>query len=351
METKEVLNENNLNQILDSTSINQPHKFQTSKIFSFGFLGFGILLGLSFLLLFSILNDQRFGEIFLKNLATDTYQPIRISLIIICATSLIFNSLQLITVYKIDLQNSQIINQWQFIYLSILGVNFPQLIFVTFFSNRSAKKTLKIRRWNWRRFGFWKWKTWDITILGIFTGLTIFFTFLEGITVIPFLPIGGTLTLKYLMVLVISFFHSFLGGFIVGGVSAFMAILIVPSTLIISPLSFLFDYFLPMVSPAIAGLMVFMIPQKKNFFEIVNYFLITFTTFVLICLWQILAGYFVWVQLYGPLWGNNGLVYAIVANLAVSFGLNYPVTQLLVPPVFRIMARFNWESQKQLNFQ
>ncbi|ATZ16090.1 thiamine transporter [Entomoplasma freundtii] len=333
--------------ILDK-NINQPLP-KVVKIASLCLLFGSFFIALTFFLCFLILTNQQFGTIFLKNVSPDSYQPIKISLLVICGLTMVFNGLHGISFLKLTTLTWQE-NRLQFIWLSFLGLNFVQLIITCYFLPKVKQKglsnNLKIKSqklfWN---LGFRRWKTWDIAIIGLFTGLTILFTFLEGVTILPFLPMGGTVTFKYLMVMIIAFFHSFLGGFLVGGISALLALVMVPTNLIISPFSYLFDYFLPMISPAIVALMTFKIKPKKSFTELINYCLITMATFTLICFWQTISGYFVWVALYGPAWGSNGLVYAILANLVVSFGLNYPITQILVPPIFRIMSHLNWSKQ------
>lgn len=301
----------------------------------------GIIITLSILplstlsKLFDLNNDQNFKNIWVFCLA-------------VCGFGLIFSIISAISVWLTNYE--EYINyKFQFIILNIISLNFLNLIsnliiysYETKVSDLLFTNVIKRKRFL-INLGIWKWKTFDIVIIGMFAAVTLALAYLE--TLLPNLPHGGGIALKYLPLTIISFLHSALAGFFVGSISALISLLFIPSGFFVSPWSYLLDYFIPMIIPMIAGFMRFKVNNDKKNITYVNYIIICFSIIGLIALSQILGGVIIWTTLFpASVWpGYSNWLYAIVYNFIHSFLFTYPIMQIVIPLALRGLAPVFWQ--------
>ncbi|WP_425382070.1 energy-coupled thiamine transporter ThiT [Spiroplasma endosymbiont of Melieria omissa] len=230
--------------------------------------------------------------------------------------------------------------------LSIFSINPIALIFNLIKHYQWQKEEtfaiLKTRWWtNFKfAFGIKRWLVIDYTIIGLFTGVTIACAFIEQ-NLLPKMPYGGGIAIKYIPLMVISYIIGFAGGWLTGMISALMSLLFIGDGYVISAWSYLLDYFLPMTTPAIISLLRFNLKADKSIFTYINYFLHCFLVCLIIYFWQTIAGYFIWSQITNAdgsknIWsGFNPLFYSLVYNFIHIFLFTYPIMQLTIPFIYR----------------
>ncbi len=306
-----------------------------------------IILYLGILITLSILPLSILSKIF--HLNNDQYfKNIWVFCLTICGLSLIFSIISAISVWLTNYE--EYINyKFQFIILNIISLNFFNLIsnIIIYsyeikvgdllFTNTTKRKRFLIS------LGIWKWKTFDIVIIAMFVASTLALAYLEKL--LPNSPYGGGIGLKYLPLIVIAFLHSAIAGFITGSISAAMSLLFIASNFIVSPWSYLLDYFVPMIIPTIAGFMGFKVDNNKKYITYVNYIIICFSIITLIYLSQVLAGFLIWTTLFpDSVWpGYSNWLYAIVYNFIHIFLFTYPIIQSVVPFILRSLAPIFWQ--------
>lgn len=292
-----------------------------------------------FLVITSILTSNELINFFHLKVDQTTMQNLKTFVIMLTSFGLFFNLLYIISASLSDYPKYQKYKM-QFIFLSLFGLNVLNFILnVIIYQYDSTNEKIKWqikRKKNLFNLGIRKWSTYDIALMGIFTALTIVLAYLEQF--LPHMNNGGGIALKYIPIIVIAFIHSAIGGMMVGGISALMSLIFIPTAMIVSPWSYLLDYFLPMISPAITGLLRFKTSKKNNYLEYLNYVIIVVLTFMLVYLWQVLSGYFIWVALYGPGWGNNGWIYSMIYNAIHVWIFTYPLAQIVVPSILKILS-------------
>ncbi len=306
-----------------------------------------ISLYLGILITLSILPLSRLSKLF--HLNNDQYfKNIWVFCLTICGLGLIFSIISAISVWLTNYE--EYINcKFQFIILNIISLNFLNLIsnIIIYsyeikvsdllFTNTTKRKRFLIN------LGIWKWKTFDIVIIAVFAAVTLVLAYLE--TLLPNLPYGGGIGLKYLPLIVIAFLHSAIAGFITGSISALMSLLFIASNFIVSPWSYLLDYFVPMIIPTITGFMRFKVNNDKKYITYVNYIIICFSIITLIYFSQVLVGVLIWTTLFpDSVWpGYSNWLYAIVYNFIHSFLFTYPIIQIVVPFILRSLAPIFWQ--------
>lgn len=306
-----------------------------------------ITLYLGFLITLSVLPLTRLSAIL--HLEHDqNFKSLWIFFIAICFFGLIFSIIYTISTWLTNYE--EYINyQMQFTILNIISLNIINLIsnIIIYsyevkisdilFSKASKKKRFLIN------LGIWKWKTFDFVIIAMFAAVTLVLAFLE--TMIPNLPHGGSIAFKYIPLTIIAFIHSALAGFITGKISALMSLLFIPSGFIVSPWSYLLDYFIPMIVPMIAGFMRFKVNNDKKYITYVNYIIICFSIISLIYASQVLVGALIWTTLFPhSVWpGYTNWLYSIVYNFIHSFIFTYPIMQIVIPLALRSLAPVFWQ--------
>lgn len=234
--------------------------------------------------------------------------------------------------------------------LAIFSIN-PLLLVFNAIKHYQWQKTITFRliiRQSWTNFklviGIKRWLISDYTIIGLFTALTISCAFIEQ-NLLPSMPYGGGIALKYIPLMVISYLLGLTVGWLTGMISALMSLLFIPGGYIISAWSFLLDYLLPMTTPAIVACLRFNLKADKSIFTYINYFLHCFLVCLIIYFWQTISGYFIWSQITNAdgssIWpGFNPLFYALVYNFIHIFLFTYPVMQLIIPAIYRSLVSY-----------
>lgn len=325
---KNVLNENTENAFY----VHKNKSLKKCLVFNRIFSVIITCLFLIFLLMFSI-------NIAIFNLqgSNETIQKIKTFLIVFCSLGLFFNSLYLIAIFYSNWEKYH--NYiFTFIFLSIFGSNIPNVflnIVVYYLKTKKSNFKIKVK---WKDIGFYHWKTIDIAMMGLFIGITILMTFLEE-NILPKLPSGGGIAVKYSILMIASIYLSVVSGFFVGLISAFLSILIVGGAAIISPWSFIFDYLLPMITPCIVGFFV----KKNNFSSVIcfldylNYIIPVVFVFIIIWIWQTISGTFIWNAIG---WGlNNKFTYSLIYNGLHIWIFTYPITQIITIPIFKFIIQ------------
>lgn len=204
------------------------------------------------------------------------------------------------------------------------------------FTSQTQSFYLKFKK----KFGIKQWLIIDYLLIAFFCALTITFSFIEE-NLLPHLPFGGGLGIKYLPLILISFLTSFVHGWLTGFISALITLLFVPASNIISPWSFILDYFLPMTIPAIVAFLPSTFNEKKSI-TYLNYFLHCFLVLLLIYFCQVLSGYFLWTALFPTnVWNGYTIIsYVLLYNFIHIFLFTYPILQLLIPVLYRSFRRY-----------
>ncbi|WP_424525599.1 energy-coupled thiamine transporter ThiT [Spiroplasma endosymbiont of Glossina fuscipes fuscipes] len=306
-----------------------------------------ISLYLAFLITLSVLPLATLSTIL--HLANDqNFKNISIFFIAICVFGLIFSIIYTISTW-LTTYEEYINYKMQFIILNIISLNILNLISNiiiysyevkvsdVLFSKVSKRKRFLIN------LGIWKWKTFDFVIIAMFAAVTLVLAFLE--TLIPILPHGGSIALKYIPLTIIAFIHSALAGFITGAISALMSLLFISSGFIVSPWSYLLDYFIPMIVPMIAGFMRFKVNNDKKYITYINYIIICFSIISLIYVSQVIVGALIWTTLFpDSVWpGYTNWLYSIVYNFIHNFIFTYPIMQIVIPLALRGLTPVFWQ--------
>lgn len=319
--------------------LEQNQKFYLLKITSI--LNTIIFLGL--LLTVAIISNTTLNQTF--NISTitgwQTYS-LKIFLILILTIILLASSLWLTISFKTNWIFAIKDNHFISFLLAILTLNFYGCFFISkiIHDNKDVyfeKNTI------WTNFktnlGIKEWLTIDYVLIAFFCALTLTFAYIEE-NLLPRMPFGGGIAIKYIPLIIISFTTSFLGGWLTGFTTALMSLLFIPASNIISPWNFLLDYFLPMTTPAIVAFLPAKLNNEKTIFTYINYFVHCFLVFILIYFWQFLSGYFIWTTIY-PIWdGYTPILYSLVYNFIHIFIFTYPICQALVPILYRSLGSY-----------
>ena len=241
--------------------------------------------------------------------------------------------------------------------LAIFSIN-PLLLVVNVIKHYQWQKTITFRlviKQSWTNLklviGIKRWLISDYTLIGLFTALTISCAFIEQ-NLLPSMPYGGGIALKYMPLMVISYLLGLAAGWLTGMISALMSLLFIPGGYIISAWSFLLDYLLPMMTPAIVACLRFNLKANKSIFTYINYFLHCFLVSLIIYFWQTISGYFIWSQITNvdgssSIWpGFNPLFYALVYNFIHIFLFTYPMMQLIIPVIYRSLVSYYIEKYR-----
>ncbi|WP_375316930.1 energy-coupled thiamine transporter ThiT [Spiroplasma endosymbiont of Virgichneumon dumeticola] len=309
--------------------------FKISTLISLVFL-------LSILILVSVLSASRINNFFHIN-PDIGYKFYSSKVCLIIVSVLLLTSAVLVAIISWTANIDKIHeNIFVFSFLAICSINVIVLI-LNLIKHYQWQKTqgFALLRTQWSKkikaaLGIKKWVTVDYVMIAIFSALTIVCAFIEE-NLLPHLPYGGGIAIKYIPLMVISFSVSFAAGWLTGMISALMSLLFIPAGNIISPWSYLLDYFLPMTTPAIIALLRFNLKADKSLFTYINYWFHCFIVCLIIYMWQTMSGYFVWIKLFGakPWNGFNPIFYSLVYNFIHIFLFTYLVMQLTVPFIYR----------------
>ncbi|MDQ7982651.1 MAG: energy-coupled thiamine transporter ThiT [Spiroplasma sp.] len=304
------------------------------------------IIFLTLFLLTIIINNQTLNQLFqFQATANDwTFFSLKIFLSLILGLIIIIASLWVMISFKnnwiLAIKNNLVLS---FLLVS-LTLNFYGCWFVI--NQQKEKEDLNL---NWckrslnlkKKLGIKKWLTIDYVLIAFFCALTITFSFIEE-NLLPHLPFGGGLGIKYLPLILISFLTSFAHGWLTGFISALMALLFIPAANIISPWSFILDYFLPMTAPAIIAFLPSTFKEKTSIFTYINYFSHCFLVLLLVYFYQFLSGYFLWTTAFPTsVWtGYSAIWYSLIYNFIHIFLFTYPLIQLLIPVFYRGLGRY-----------
>lgn len=304
-----------------------------------------LLIFLSLFLIIAIIKAKNLNNIFNINPVNNWWQiySLKIYLILLLLFILINASLWLAITFK----NNWILKIKENLFLSFL------LVFLTinFYGCYFIIKNIYNKNDNFNKKNFWNkfktmlgikhWLTIDYILIAFFCALTITFTYIEE-NLLPRMPFGGGIAIKYIPLFIISFTTSFFAGWLTGFISALMSLLFIPLSNIISPWSFALDYFLPMTTPAIIAFLPFKPDNNKSIFTYINYFLHCFLVFLIIYFWQVLSGYFLWTTAFpDSVWnGYNAILYSLVYNFIHIFIFTYPISQTIIPILYRSLGSY-----------
>lgn len=321
---------------------NSNQKYLWLKITSI----FNIIFFTSLFFTVAIINNQTLNNIFNINQTSNnwTFFALKIFLLLILTLIIIIASLWTMISFKKDWILAINDNFFLSLLLVFSTLNFYGSWFVINNCYQNKNFTLKAKNYfaNFKRnLGIKKWLTIDYVLIAFFCALTIIFSFIEE-NLLPHLPFGGGLGIKYLPLILISFLISFLHGWLTGFISALMTLLFIPASNIISPWSFILDYFLPMTIPAIVAFFPSPFNGKKSVFTYLTYFYHCFLVLLLIYFCQFLSGYFLWTTFFpNNIWtGYSAIWYALIYNFINIFLFTYPVIQLLTPILYRSLKRY-----------
>ncbi len=293
-----------------------------------------------------IINNRTLNNIFNINQIGNnwTFFALKLFLLLILSLIIIIASLWTMISFKEDWILEINDNFFLSLLLTVLTLNLYGSWFVikNWYQGKNFPLKSKNHFTNFKKnLGIKKWLTIDYVLIAFFCALTITFSFIEE-NLLPHLPFGGGLGIKYLPLILISFLTSFLHGWLTGFISALMTLLFIPASNIINPWSFILDYFLPMTIPAIVAFIPFAFNSKKSIFAYLNYFSHCFLVLLLIYFCQFLSGYFLWITVFPTsVWtGYSAIWYTVIYNFISIFVFTYPVIQLLIPMLYRRFKRY-----------
>lgn len=319
--------------------LEKKQKYYLLKITSI--LNATIFLGL--LLTVAIINTTSLNQIFNINPSSDwKFYSLKIFLILILTIVLLASILWL----TISFKNNWIVaikdNHFISFLLATLTLNFYGCFFITKMIH--SNKDIYFNRNNfWLNFktklGIKQWLTIDYVLIGFFCALTLVFAYIEE-NLLPRMPFGGGIAIKYIPLIIISFSTSFAAGWLTGFVTALMSLLFIPAGNIISPWSYALDYFLPMTTPAMIAFLPNKIKSEKTIFTYINYFIHCFFVLLIIYFWQVIGGYVFWTKA-APIWdGYSALLYSFVYNFIHIFIFTYPICQMIIPVLYRSLGSY-----------
>lgn len=297
------------------------------------------------LLVVAIINTTTLNNLFKINTIVGNWQfySLKIFLILILVLVLVAASLWVAVSFKTDWIYAISDNYFLSFLIAFLTLNIYGCFFII--QQYQKNQALEFNASNWwtkfkSNFGIKQWRTIDYVLIAFFCALTLTFAYIEE-TLLPRMPFGGGVAIKYIPLIIVSFSTSFFAGWLTGFTTALMSLLFIPANNIISPWSFLLDYFLPMTTPAMIAFLPFK-QGKKSIFTYVNYFLHCFLVFLTIYFWQFLSGYFLWTTVFpDSVWnGYSAVVYSLVYNFIHIFIFTYPIAQAIVPILYRSLQHY-----------
>lgn len=305
-----------------------------------------LIVCISLLLTVIIVNNNKLHNFFnIKNFKTDncSYYSLKIYLIFILIFITIANLLLVLIVNKekwfLLIKENYFISSL----IIVFSLNIIMLVYIFLLFNKERTEREFINKKFWITFKYnlriKKWLTKDYVLIALFCALTITFSYIEE-NLLPHMPFGGGVGLKYIPLMLISLTTGFFGGWLTGFTSSLIALLFIPASNIINPWSFILDYFLPMTTPSIIAFLPFKVENNKNIFTYINYFLHCFLVLIIVWFWQILSGYLVWTKLYPTdVWkGYSPMLYSIIYNFIHIFIFTYPLLQVIIPILYRSLG-------------
>ncbi|MBE4703838.1 energy-coupled thiamine transporter ThiT [Spiroplasma platyhelix] len=317
--------------------LDQNPKYYWLKITSI----FNMVVFFSLFLVVTIVSSTTLNSIFNINSTVSGWQfySLKIFLILIGLLVLLAAGLWVAISFKHSSIDAIKENYFISFLLTILTLNFYGCFFVVRSMQESKETSFKKNKF-WVKFkanlGIKQWLTVDYVLIAFFCALTLTFAYIEE-NLLPRMPFGGGIAIKYIPLIIISFSTSFLAGWLTGFITALMSLLFIPASNIISPWSFLLDYFLPMTTPAVVAFLPNKVSTEKSIFTYINYFLHCFLVFFIIYFWQFLSGYFLWTTAFpNSVWtGYSAILYSLVYNFIHIFIFSYPISQAIVPVLYR----------------
>lgn len=307
---------------------------------------FNLIIFFSLLLLVAITNNSNLNNIFNINQTVAGWQSysLKIFLVLILVLILLAASLWVAVSFKqkwiFAIKDNYLISS----FLTLLTFNIYGCFFISKIIYNEKQNAFNKNNF-WIKFkvnlGIKHWLTVDYILIAFFCGLTLTFVYIEE-NLLPRMPFGGGIAIKYIPLIIISFTTSFLAGWLTGFTTALMSLLFISASNIISPWSFLFDYFLPMTTPAMIAFLPAKLNHEKTIFTYINYFLHCFLVFLIIYFWQFLSGYFLWTTVFpDSIWnGYSAILYSLVYNFIHIFIFTYPITQAIVPVLCRALGNY-----------
>lgn len=307
---------------------------------------FNLSIFFGLLLTVAIINNTSLNNAFSIYPATSDWKvySLKIFLIILLAISLLAGSLWTAVSFRQDwilkIKDNYFIS-WL---LAVLTLNFYGCFFIgRIYKHERNNGLLQEQFWpKWKtKLGIKSWQTVDYVLIAFFCALTLTLAYIEE-NLLPHLPFGGGVAIKYIPLIIVSYATSFFGGWLTGFVTALMSLLFIPASNIISPWSYLLDYFLPMTTPAIVALLPAKLNHERSVFTYINYFIHCFLVLLIIFFWQVLGGYFLWTTAFPEsVWnGYSAVLYAFVYNFIHIFIFTYPIIQAIVPILYRSLGSY-----------
>ncbi|MGL5268749.1 MAG: energy-coupled thiamine transporter ThiT [Spiroplasma sp.] len=304
-----------------------------------------ILIFFSLLLTVAIIKTTTLNQIFNISPSNNSWQfySLKIFLILILILILGASTLWVAISFKkkwiLEIQN----NAFFSFFLTVLTLNFYGCFFTVKLIHDSKSTDFNKKFWTAfkQKIGIKQWLTIDYILIAFFCSITLVFAYIEE-NLLPRMPFGGGIAIKYIPLIIISFTTSFLGGWLTGFISAFISILFIPATNIINPWNFLLDYFLPMTTPAIVALLPFKLNSNKSIFTYIGYFFHCFLVLLIIYFWQFLSGYLLWTTAFpDSVWtGYSAVWYSLIYNFIHIFLFSYPIIQIIVPILYRSLGNY-----------
>lgn len=322
--------------------LKQDNKFYCLKINSV----FNLSAFFALFLTVIIINNNTLNNIFNIFPTTSDWKAysLKIFLIILLSINLLAGSLWTAVSFRKDWIFKIKENYFISFLLAILTLNIYACLFIGhIYKQEQNNSLLQQEKWTkWKiRIGIKAWQTVDYVLIAFFCALTLILAYIEE-NLLPHMPFGGGVAIKYIPLIIVSYTTSFFGGWLTGFVTALMSLLFIPASSIISPWSYLLDYFLPMITPAIIALLPNKLNHEKSIFTYINYFIHCFLVLLIIYFWQVLGGYFLWTTAFpDSIWdGYSAILYALVYNFIHIFIFSYPIIQAIVPILYRTLGSY-----------
>lgn len=212
--------------------------------------------------------------------------------------------------------------------LALVGLNFEVMIFTIGVWIKNKPQGLRIKKPR-------QWNIFDITTMGLLLGLYLMVEYISSF--IPTLPFWITPSFKYVVLFFAAYILSFSCTFTLCLIIAFLT-LVMPGTAVLSPVQYLFDYFLVVLAFTTA---CYFRPNQKitnKFFQLLQWNIFVCVPMLLVYLSRVISGVAFWLNpavydgvSYEFNW-NGALSYSLIFNAFNSI-VDYVVLVILVPLV------------------
>ncbi|ARU92070.1 hypothetical protein SCLARK_001566 [Spiroplasma clarkii] len=249
------------------------------------------------------------------------------TLIIFCfifaflAFSLLTTNIVLLFIYDLNVFNIKVV------ILAVITLNIELLVYLVI----NWAEVFRTIRWSKPQ----KWSIFDITTMGLLLGIYLIIDYVSSF--VPVMPFWITPSFKYVVLFFAAYILTFSCTFSLCIIIGFITI-IMPGTAVMSPVQYIFDYFVPIMAFSLAS---FFRPIEKidnKVVQILQWNLYVFVPMLIVYLSRVISGIAFWLNpavydgvSYEFNW-NGAFTYSLIFNAFNSI-VDYFVLVILTPMI------------------